>query len=103
MGCFRGYETEERGLKNLNKMKTESPSKRESTTVCAKIVNTDWDLVVYSTSYQEGVLECVGLGSGSLGGILLLEKEISREGVMPLSPSSEEKTRRKRKIKGSAK
>lgn len=59
VGCFRDYETEERGLEDLNKMKTESPSKRESTTVCAKIVNTDWDLVVYNTSYQEGVLEHV--------------------------------------------
>lgn len=72
--------------------------KWESTAVCAKIVNSDWDLVVYSTSYREGILEWEGLGSDSFGGILLLEKEINRKGMMPLSHSSE-KTRRERLCK----
>ena len=76
--------------------------KWESTTVCAKIVNSDWDLIVYSTSYTEGILEWEGLESDSLGGILLLEKEINQKGMMPLSHSSEEKIRREWfcKIKG---
>lgn len=40
-GSFRDYEMEERGLKDLSKTE-KSPSKRESTAVCAKIVNIDW-------------------------------------------------------------
>lgn len=42
--------------------------------------------------------------SAGLGGIFLWgKKEMNRAGVMPLSHSSEEKTRRKRKLKGPAK
>lgn len=36
VGRFGDYEMEERGLKDLGKTKTKPPSKRESTTVCAK-------------------------------------------------------------------
>lgn len=53
--------------------------KWESTAVCAKIVNSDWDLLVRVRRVR----------SDSLGGILLLEKEINQKGMMPLSHSSE--------------
>ena len=47
--------------------------------MCAKIVNSDWDLLVRVRRVR----------SDSLGGILLLEKEINQKGMMPLSHSTE--------------